>query len=87
MDPTLLIALVVTLGVSAAVVIIPGIVADRQDTIVRAVRTALQTALGLLLVTLTSDALDMSLVTNVATPAVVTAATIIHAAIQPAEQQ
>jgi len=73
-------------GFSWLALTIPGLVADRQDALIRAARTAVQTGLGLLLAAMASTSLDLSLTLNVITPAVITGATVIHSAIQPAER-
>lgn len=65
---------------------VPGVVADRADTIVRAARTFVQTGLGLLLAAMASGALDVSVSLNLLAPAVVAGATVVHAAVQPAER-
>lgn len=82
----LLLALALLALFSWLALTVPGVVADRADTIVRAVRTALQTGLGLLLATLASTEVELSVALNVVAPAIVTGATVIHAALQPAER-
>lgn len=85
-DTPLILALLLCAAFSWLALSVPGLVADRRDALIRAARTAIQTGLGLLLAALSSGELELSVVLNVVTPAIVTAATVIHSAIQPAER-
>lgn len=84
MDQPLLIALLAMALLSALALLVPGVVADREDVVVRAVRTFVQTALGLLLAAWSAETLAVSWALNLLAPAVVAGAAVVHSAIQPA---